>query len=333
MPAAHRLLVMPLVALLATLASFACEGRGLVSPAGSRSAARAGSPAATPAEDAKLHFVQASGIERAMGRARLRAACDEQEVEVDDPYHGRRMRYLAMPLDCVLELGFADAGGAEALRGEALLLRALDGYTRPVSGADLLEPGAHLAIGEPDLAPGGDPAGRFTPIDRRGVDPAPYYLVWSGPERNDPHDHPWPYQLVRVEVAPFEATFPRTVPRGLAEDDPGWGGYALFQRHCASCHAINGEGGRIGPDLNVPRSIVEYRPIEQIRGYIRDPQATRYTSMPAHPGLSEADLDQLIAYFRAMRERKQDPQRDDVGQEAAGIPRKAAEARAKQEGS
>ena len=69
----------------------------------------------------------------------------------------------------------------------------------------------------------------------------------------------------------------------------------------------HGQGGRVGPDLNVPRSIVEYRPIAQIKAYVKNPASFRYTSMPAHPGLSEADLDALIAYFSAMRARKQDP--------------------------
>lgn len=132
-------------------------------------------------------------------------------------------------------------------------------------------------------------------------------MVWTGVDRNDPHEHPWPYQLARIEVADFAEAFPHTVPSGLDEADPGWRGYALFRQSCASCHAINGEGGRVGPDLNVPRSIVEYRPIPQIRAYVRDPRATRYTSMPAHPGLTDADLDALIAYFRAMSERKHDP--------------------------
>ena len=108
-------------------------------------------------------------------------------------------------------------------------------------------------------------------------------------------------------VAPFEQAFPATVPEGLAENDPGWDGYRHFQRACASCHAINGQGGRVGPDLNVPRSIVEYRPIEQIKAYVKNPASFRYTSMPSHPDLEEADLDALIAYFSAMRERKQDP--------------------------
>jgi cytochrome c1 len=31
--------------------------------------------------------------------------------------------------------------------------------------------------------------------------------------------------------------------------------------------------------------------------------------MPAHPDLSDADLDALVAYFRAMKDRKHDPGR------------------------
>jgi hypothetical protein len=31
--------------------------------------------------------------------------------------------------------------------------------------------------------------------------------------------------------------------------------------------------------------------------------------MPSHPGLSDADLDALVAYFTAMKDRKHDPGR------------------------
>ncbi len=230
---------------------------------------------------------------------------------MDDPYHRQRMRYSALSLRCVLDRGFSAGGGAKALRKESLLLRALDGYTLPVSGQQLLEEGAYLAYGEPSrlTAPRSDEASVFSPIDRRQVDPAPFYLVWAGVQQNDPHAHPWPYQLSRVEVAPFAQAFPHTAPTGLSKENAGWAGYALFQKTCAACHSINGEGGKVGPDLNVPRSIVEYRPLAQIRGYIRNPQATRYTSMPAHPELAESDLDALIAYLAAMSERKDDPRK------------------------
>ncbi len=257
--------------------------------------------------EASLRFKDARGDERAISLSGMRVACAEREVEVEDPYHERQMRYVAFPLGCVLDLGFADSGGAEGQRDRGLLLRALDGYTRPVFGRDLLEAGAFLAFGEPARMNQGAGVSRFTKIDRKQVDPSPFYLVWTGTGEGAPHARPWPYQLARIDVAPFEQAFPRTVPRGLARSEPGWAGYALFQSTCASCHSINGEGGKVGPDLNVPRSIVEYRPIPQIRGYIRNPEATRYTSMPAHPDLSEADLDALIAYFSAMSQRKDDP--------------------------
>jgi len=273
---------------------------------------------ASPADT--LIFRDAEGHERTVGLDALRSACGEDDITVADPYHGRPMRYRALPLGCVLDLGFASTGGASGLSEQGILLRALDGYTRPVPGRTLLEPGGYVAFGESDRMAAGDGGSRFSPIDRRQVDPAPFYLVWTGTEEGDPHDTPWPYQLARMEVAPFEKAFPATVPIGLEAEDPGWRGYALFQTACASCHAINAQGGRVGPDLNVPRSIIDYRPIEQIKAYIRNPQATRYTSMPPHPNLTDADLDALIAYFSAMSARKQDP-----GQPSTSTPTAAAE--------
>ena len=254
-----------------------------------------------------LVFVDGAGSERTIALEALRAACAEADVTVADPYHERTMRYRALPLRCVLDRGFEASGGAAGLSEAGLLLRALDGYTRPVSGRTLLEPGGHVAFAESSRLPVAAGEAPFSPIDRRQVDPSPFYLVWSGPDQGDPHETPWPYQLARIEVAPFEQAFPATVPTGLAAEDAGWVGYGLFQRACASCHAINGQGGRVGPDLNVPRSIVEYRPVPQIKAYIQNPQSFRYTSMPPHPDLGEADLDALIAYFSAMRARKQDP--------------------------
>ena len=72
-------------------------------------------------------------------------------------------------------------------------------------------------------------------------------------------------------------------------------------------HAINGEGGKVGPDLNIPQSIVEYRPIEQVKAYIRNPAVFRYGNMPSHEYLSPQDLDALIAYFQVMKTQKHDP--------------------------
>ena len=258
--------------------------------------------AARPLSSDALVFV-AHGERSSFPKSELRRRCALQTVEVEDPYYGERRRYVACPIERVFTLGFALTPGEVAER--EVLLRALDGYTRTASGRQLTEGGAYLAFDDADRVARGE-AG-FDPIDRAQVDPAPFYLVWTGTGRSDPHLYPWPYQLAEIELTSFEARFPNTVPTLAEPGSPPRRGFALFRSQCAHCHAINGEGGKVGPDLNVPRSIVEYRPEGQIKAYIRDPQAFRYTTMPAHLELSDEELDDLVAYFRYMSKHKVDP--------------------------
>ncbi len=249
----------------------------------------------------ELSFVRDGRIVNRWDRAEFLQQCRPQRVSVSDPYHEMEKSYLACPIRDVLERGFEL--DTATLQDQQFLLEARDGFVRPAPGHQLLEAGGYLAFGEAEV-------GHWQPIDRRQVDPGPYYMVWEGSEKSDPHRYPWPFQLVEIRMADVQRQFPHTVPGGLPPDAEGWRGYALFRTQCIACHAINGQGGKVGPDLNVPRSIVEYRPAEQIKAYVRDPVAFRYTTMPAHPGLGDQDLDDLVAYFHAMRERKRDPGRE-----------------------
>ncbi len=270
-------------------------------------------PARGESQPATLTFLRDGKVVRTLDLDTMRRSCGARRIELEDPYYGRRTAYLACPLGAVLAEGF----GAPVSRdpGESFFLRAQDGYARPASGARLSEDGGFLAFADAELTPSQDAGAsgplepRFAPIDRRQVDPGPFYLVWTKPEQRDPDRYPWPYQLVQIEAAPFEREYPHTAPAGLARDAPAWRGFATFKNDCIACHSINTEGGKIGPDLNVPRSIVEYRPSAQIKAYVHDPSAFRYTSMPAHLELSPAQLDELIAYFEAMSTRKHDPHR------------------------
>jgi mono/diheme cytochrome c family protein len=292
----------------------------------SRALARAGTPlvaavallaaALAPACGARadapppsLRFLRDGAAPRDLALPALVEGCGAQTVRVVDPYYAREKRFHAVPLGCALALGF----GAPPDAGESVLLRARDGYVRPTSFAALSAEGGWLAFSDAELATGDprDPAFRpaWEPIDRRHLDPGPFYLVWSGAGQRDPHRTPWPYQLAEIELAPLERLYPHTVPVGAAPDSAARRGFAIFRDQCIACHAINGEGGTVGPDLNVPRSIVEYRPAEQIKAYVRDPGSFRYTTMPAHRDLTEADLDALVAYFEAMSRHKRDPGR------------------------
>lgn len=255
-------------------------------------------------DEVALRFERDGALLRELPLAELRAACSERVVEVErDPYYLRPKRFLALPLACVLAHGLGAAPAPEA----NVFLRARDGYVKAASGARLAEPGAWLAFADAEHMHGDDPG--WEPIDRRQVDPAPFYLVWTGKGQDDPHGYPWPYQLAAVELAPFESRFPLTRPVGAPPDAPAWEGFAIFRSECIACHAINGQGGSVGPELNVPRSIVEYRPAAQIKAYVRDPGSFRYTSMPAHRHLSDAQLDALVAYFEVMKDHKRDPGR------------------------
>jgi mono/diheme cytochrome c family protein len=213
-----------------------------------------------------------------------------------DPYYQREKHYRAVPLADVLELAFPN----ENLATDEYVLRAKDGYTVPMRGSLATEPGAYIAFEDLDV-PG------WEPIGERKANPAPFYLVWSKKEQANLDTHPRPYQLAAIEIAPFEDVFPHTAPKGIAEGEPARRGFAIFKEQCILCHAINREGGRVGPDLNVPQSIVEYRPKDQIKAYIKNPLTFRYSAMPPHPKLSDSDLDDIVAYFTAMKDRKNDP--------------------------
>ena len=267
---------------------------------------------ASPAADdaSVLRFAEGDDVLMEMSLTALVQGCRVERVEVDDPYYERRMAFFACPLRELLQRGFGRS--IDELATKHFFLRARDGYTRPADGAQLTEAGGYLAFADARLSP--NPSGgasaivaRWQPIDRKQADPAPYYMIWAGPAQHDPHRYPWPYQLARIELAPFEDEFPHMQPIGAAEGSAAARGYTIFRQQCVSCHSINGEGGKVGPDLNVPRSIVEYRPARQIKAFVRDPESFRYTSMPSHRHLSDAQLDALVAYFRAMSQRKHDP--------------------------
>lgn len=289
--ATRRRALLALVITLASVGPFACG-----SDREPGAATRESQDPSSPSGD--LTFRRHGELVTTLSLAELARAFEPTIVTTDDPYYERRKRFRAMPIEPILERAFG--ASIDTLRRESFVLKARDGYAVPMAGERLLEGGAHVAIDDADV-PG------FEPIGPRRVSPAPAYLVWSRASQTSLETHPRPWQLASIEIASFEALYPHTVPTGEPDGSPAMRGFALFRGECIRCHAVNREGGRVGPELNVPQSIVEYRDADFLRAYIRDPLSFRYGAMPPHPGLDDGDLDDLLAYFRAMSTRKHDP--------------------------
>ncbi len=252
--------------------------------------------AAHPPASGSLVFTKDGAELRTLELAAMEKSVPAETVSGWDPYYKKEKRFRALPLRRVLELGFA---GETDLTNKEFILRAKDGYAVYFRGALAVEEGGYVAFEDLDVA-------AWEPIGPQKADPGPFYVVWNKPEQNELEGHPRPWQLAKIEMLRFESAYPHTNPGELPPGDPALAGYHLFRDRCFKCHAINREGGRVGPDLNVPKNVLEYRPEEQVRAYVKNPLAFRYGNMPAHPDLTDHDLDTLIAYLRAMQAKKHD---------------------------
>ena len=219
--------------------------------------------------------------------AELKRQLPTETIRGFDPYYQREKAFLTLPLEALLRLRWPGLDLAK----QDFVLRASDGYTVPAEAGRLLE-GAYLAYADAD--------GAWEPIGAKRVNPGPWYLVWK--DHRDLTTHPRPWALASIDAESFEAVFPLLVPR--SGDANVQRGFALFREHCVKCHALNQQGGRVGPELNVPKNVTEYRDDAFLREWIKNPLAFRISVMPPSPQLSDDDLSALLAYLRAMKQSK-----------------------------
>ena len=202
---------------------------------------------------------------------------------------GRQKAYEAFPAAALLD-AMLGRGWREVPDGE-VSFKALDGYEAHVAAARLADGGAWLALRDLDRAPAWERLGT------RAVDPGPLFLVWDG-GRNPDKGYAWPWQVASVEAARFEDKYPHLAPRAAGRDSAETRGFSLFRARCVKCHALDQEGGSMGPDLGAPRNVTDYLPEAHFKAYVRKPSSFRYTAMPDHEMLGPKDLDDLWRYLK-----------------------------------
>lgn len=201
---------------------------------------------------------------------------------------GLRPTYRGYPFQKLM-----DAVYGPSWRDGEVVFHCVDGYEPAVPASRFAGGPAVLAFAEV--------GGPFTLKQKeRTVALGPYFLVWPEAWVSD---HDWPWQVDGVDVA--------SAPKALAPP-PGSSAAAVrgqkaWRDHCMVCHALNGVGGRKGPELNAPVSVTEYLREEWLVRWITDPASVREGAlMPGLPGdLPNRDqvVRDLIAYLKAMARR------------------------------
>lgn len=221
----------------------------------------------------------------------LESTLETHSIELYDPEYRKTKRYSGFSVQDVLTLGFGEELNNPDFTDIAFT--ALDGYESVSVLSKMKEKGGYIVFADLDYPD-------WEPVGRAQASPGPFYLVWAEKDELPDNGYPWPWQIASVNIMRFPDQYPLVFPAGAGKDSAAYKGYEIFKGRCVKCHSMNRQGGKVGPDLNAPESIVSYRSEYMIKEFIKHPSKYRYTQMPDHPDLTDQDLNDLIAYFRYM---------------------------------
>ncbi len=232
--------------------------------------------------------------------AALTALAPAQTIRVFEPYEAQEVAFRAVRFDRVLDAVY----GERWRREQEILFTCRDGYQPTVPVARVVEHAAWLAFareGSAAFAIHKRESGRV-----QDVALGPFYLIWENTadaQVRAEGDYAWPYQLVGVDLIRSRERFPHMAPRADAPAQVQEG-FAAFRVHCSRCHALNGDGGEIGPELNRRPNPAGRRDAAWLQRWIDDPSAispgTRMERLnPALRNRAQV-IDAIVAYLQAM---------------------------------
>ena len=245
----------------------------------------------TFAAESVLKLEAAGSTQGEYNLARLRSHDKRQDIRLYDPIHKKRKHYSAVPFRTLIQETFGEDVFEQGWT--SITFVAEDGY-EPIADINIFAAGEAFIAFEDLDGPG------WELIAGYDVEPGPFYMVWTEPEQKPKNGYPWPWQLSTIRFVNFDKEFRDVIPADQLNDSAVGKGYDIFRKRCIACHAINRQGGSIGPDLGAPQRITGYRSDDQLKQFIRSPSSFRYSRMPDFADLSNHELDQLILYFRAV---------------------------------
>lgn len=230
-------------------------------------------------------------IQRVLTGEDFRQRLHLAKVEVEDPVYVKRKRYSGYWLSEIFDLAGMESGSSNIW-----IFSALDGYQARIAVMDVINSKAKpfLAVRDLDAPDGWERIKQ----GKEWLSPAPFYLVWQT-EATTPHDIklPWPYQMVAIQIREVDEAQAKLFPKAAGQTEAVVRGFETFRKNCLACHSINLEGGVLGPELNVPKNILEYRETKMLKEFIANPSSFRAKSKMPVFGSSSQSLDDVLAYL------------------------------------
>jgi len=136
--------------------------------------------------------------------------------------------------------------------------------------------------------------------DGNEMNAEPFYIVYTSISEKDTQ-YKWPYNLVKIYLEPLNKSTIELYPLKNKKLEKG---YTLFKNQCLTCHAINGIGGTMGPELNYPKSVTEYWKENELVNYIVNPASFRNKVKMPTLGISKQQSQEIVDYLKYMSENK-----------------------------
>ncbi len=238
------------------------------------------------AEQATLMFSESDQNEQTFTLSVLKDKLATHQITIYDPHYEAEKAYDAFLLNDVMVLAYGKDWRNKPYTD--VKFTALDGY-QAVSTFDKISiAGGYIVY---------KAAAGWQPIGHHKANPGPFYMVWKGEMQTPEQAFPWPYQLASVNMLQFKDQYPLVYPEGVESVSTVYQGFEIFKDRCIKCHSMDQQGGKLGPDLNAPMSVVSYRSKDMLRKFIKQPSQFRYTQMPDHLDLSAEQIDSILDYL------------------------------------
>ena len=221
---------------------------------------------------------------------------DTVVIIANDPVYLKTKKYRAVNALKLLEsqIDFSTID----LKKTKIVFECKDGYQPEMPLELFLNAKSYLAFKDVDAMKGV----QWEKIVKDGniMDAAPFYLVYTSISKKDTR-YKWPYNLIKIHLKPLNDSKKSLFP---VDNKKVAVGYHLFQNHCISCHALNGFGGTMGPELNYPKSVTQYWIEKQLVEYIVNPAAFRHKVKMPPTNLTKKQSQEIVDYLKYMANHK-----------------------------